>query len=107
MTEDVDEASQDHPMPGKRVQLGYLVLAYTATAFGIVGVFLPLLPTTPFLLVAIWAASRGSQRIHDWIYGQPRFACLINDWQEQGAVPSNAKWLATVMMIISWFFLLW
>jgi len=94
-------------MPGKHARLGYLLLAYTATAIGIAGVFLPLLPATPFLLVAVWAASRGSQRVRDWIYDQPRFARLINDWQQQGAVPLSAKWLATAMMIASWSFLLW
>ncbi len=107
MTENADEAGQDNPLPGKRAQFGYLLLAYTATAFGIAGVFLPLLPATPFLLVAVWAASRGSQRVHDWIYSKPQFARLINNWHEQGAVPSSAKWLATGMMIVSWSFLFW
>lgn len=97
----------ESPMPRKRTQLAYLVLAYTATAFGVAGVFLPLLPATPFLLVAVWAGSRGSQRVHNWIYSQPQFARLINDWHEQGAVPTSAKSLATVMMILSWSFLLW
>lgn len=107
MTEDTDKTRQQHPMPGKRAQLGYLVLAYTATAFGIAGLLLPLLPATPFLLLAVWAASRGSQRVHDWIYSQPQFARLLNNWHEQGAVQSSAKWLATAMMIASWSFLLW
>jgi len=90
MPEDADETCQDARTPGKGAQFAYLLLAYTATAFGIAGVLLPLLPTTPFLLVAVWAASRGSQRVHDWIYTQPQFARLINDWHEQGAVPSSA-----------------
>lgn len=94
-------------MPGRHARLGYLVLAYTATALGIAGVFLPLLPATPFLLVAVWAASRGSQRVHDWIYDQPQFARLLNDWHQQGAVPLGAKWLATAMMLASWSFLVW
>ena len=88
-------------MPGRHARIGYLLLAYTATALGIAGVFLPLLPATPFLLVAVWAAPRGSQRVHDWIYDQPRFARLINDWHQQGAVPRGAKWLATLMMAAS------
>ena len=107
MNEKADTIHDENPMPGKRAQFGYLVLAYLATAFGIAGVFLPLLPTTPFLLVAVWAASRGSPRVHDWIYSQPQFARLINNWHEQGAVPLGAKWLATAMMIVSWSFLLW
>jgi uncharacterized membrane protein YbaN (DUF454 family) len=74
-----------------------------AVALGIAGVFLPLLPTTPFLLVAVWAAPKGSQRVHDWIYDQPQFARLINDWHQQGAVPISAKWLATTMMVASCF----
>jgi len=94
-------------MPSRRARLGYLVLAYTATGFGIAGVFLPLLPATPFLLVAVWAAPKGSQHVHDWIYAQPRFARLLDDWHQQGAVPPGAKWLATVMMLGSWSFLVW
>lgn len=102
MTGNEKQPTQTYPMRSKWTQLGYLLLAYTATALGIAGVFLPLLPTTPFLLVAVWAAPRGSQRLHDWIYAQPQFARLINDWHQQGAVPLNAKWLATMMMVGSW-----
>jgi uncharacterized membrane protein YbaN (DUF454 family) len=102
MTSNEKQAPQTYPMPGKLAQLGYLLLAYTSTGVGIAGVFLPLLPATPFLLVAVWAAPRGSQRVHDWIYDQPQFARLINDWHQQGAVPLSAKWLATIMMIGSW-----
>ena len=107
MSNDTENPAQDHPMPGKHARLGYLLLAYTATALGIAGAFLPLLPTTPFLLVAVWAAPKGSQRVHDWIYQQPQFARLLDDWQQQGAVPLGAKWLATAMMIASWSFLVW
>ena len=95
------------PSPGPQARLAYLVLAYTATAVAVAGVFLPLLPATPFLLVAVWAGLRGSPRVHDWIYAQPRFAQLLNDWHEQGAVPRGAKWLATLMMTLSWSFLAW
>ena len=55
----------------------------------------------------MWAALRGSPRLHGWIYAQPRFARLLNDWHEQGAVPVGAKWLATLMLLSSWLFLLW
>ena len=72
---------QREPTPTGLTRLGYLLIAYAAVAIGIAGVFLPLLPATPFLLIAVWAGSRGSQRIHDWIFEQPRFARLINDWQ--------------------------
>ena len=99
--------TRQHPMPGRHARLAYLVLAYTATALGVAGVLLPLLPTTPFLLVAVWAAPKGSQRVHDWIYAQPRFARLLDDWHQQRAVPLGAKWLATAMMLLSWSFLVW
>lgn len=106
MSSNEKRASKAYPMPGKSAQLGYLLLAYTSTGLGIAGVFLPILPATPFLLVAVWAAPRGSQRVHDWIYAQPQFARLLNDWHEQRAVPLSAKWLATVMMVVSWFTLI-
>ena len=98
---------QQQIVPGKRARAGYMVLAYCALLMGIAGVFLPLLPATPFLLVAVWAGSRGSQRVHDWIFEQPHFARLINDWREKGAIPRGAKWLATIMMIVSFLTLIW
>jgi len=106
MTEDVNETCEDEQKPADKVRPGLLVLAYVATAFGIAGVFLPLLPATPFLLVAVWSASRGSPRVHDWIYRQPQFARILNDWHEQGAVPVSAKCVASAMMVFSWLFLL-
>ena len=106
MNSNDNQPCKSHPMPGKSARFGYLLVAYAATGLGIAGVFLPILPATPFLLVAVWAGSRGSQRVHDWIYDQPQFARLIDDWQEQGAVPLSAKWLATAMMTVSWFTLI-
>ena len=106
MTEDVNKTCEDHQKPVDKVRPGFLVLAYVATAFGIAGVFLPLLPATPFLLVAVWSASRGSPRVHDWIYRQPQFARILKDWHEQGAVPLSAKCVASAMMAFSWLFLL-
>jgi uncharacterized membrane protein YbaN (DUF454 family) len=101
-----DQCSSSISPRGRHARAGYLVVAYLALALAVAGVFLPLLPTTPFLLVAVWAASKGSPRVHKWIFDQPRFARLINDWQSQGAVPVSAKWLASFMMIASWLTLL-
>ena len=106
MTEDVNDTRKDDREPVDKVRPGFLVLAYVATAFGIAGVFLPLLPATPFLLVAVWSASRGSPRVHGWIYRQPQFARILHAWHEQGAVPLSAKCVASTMMIFSWLFLL-
>ncbi len=97
-----DQSTDEFGEAGRRKRFFYLLLAYLAAALGVAGAILPLLPATPFLLVAVWAAPRGSQRVHDWIYDQPQFARLLNDWHEQGAVPLGAKWLATAMMIMSW-----
>ncbi len=97
----------DQTVPASETRIGYLVVAYVATGLGVLGVFIPLLPTTPFLLVAVWAGSKGSQRVHDWIYAQPRFARLLNDWHDQGAVPLSAKLLASAMMLASWTFLIY
>jgi uncharacterized membrane protein YbaN (DUF454 family) len=79
-----------------------LVLAYFFLALAIVGIFLPGLPTVPFLLLSAWFAARGSDRLHAWLYGHPHFGKLLINWEQQGSVSRASKVLAVLMLIISW-----
>lgn len=65
---------------------------------GIAGIFLPLLPTTPFVLLAAFCFSRGSERVERWMLEHARFGPMVRDWRERRAVPRRAKQLATLMM---------
>ena len=76
----------------------YLLLAWIALALGLIGIVVPGLPTTPFILLAAWAAARGSQRLHRWLETHRVFGPMIRDWQAQGAVSRRAKWSASVAM---------
>jgi uncharacterized membrane protein YbaN (DUF454 family) len=69
-------------------------------ATGIVGIFVPLLPTTPFVLLAAFCLSRGSARCDRWLLEHPRFGPIVRDWRAHHAVPLRAKQLAWVMMAI-------
>lgn len=64
--------------------------------------FLPVLPTVPFLLLAAWFAARGSDRLHGWLYAHPHLGKLLIDWERQGAVSRTSKVLAVLMLIASW-----
>ena len=78
-----------------------LVLAVFSLVLAIVGLFLPLLPTVPFLLLAAWAAGHSSPRLLHWLERHPRFGALIIDWRRAGLVSRRAKWTATVAMSAS------
>lgn len=69
-----------------------------ALAAGIVGIFLPLLPTTPFVLLAAFCFSRGSARLEAWLLAHPRLGPPIAAWRTHRALPLRAKQLAWVMM---------
>ena len=71
-----------------------------ALVTGLVGIFVPLLPTTPFVLLAAFCFSRGSERCERWLLEHPRFGPMVCDWRERRAVPLRAKQLATVMMAL-------
>ncbi|WP_368563462.1 YbaN family protein [Pseudoxanthomonas sp. UTMC 1351] len=84
-----------------RYRWAWLVLAYCSLAAGIVGIFLPVMPTTVFILIAAFAASRGSERLHRYLLAHKRFGPMIRDWQANGAVSRRAKWAATLTMLLS------
>jgi len=79
----------------------YLALAGASLALGVIGLFLPVLPTVPFVLLAAWAAARSSPRLLAWLEAHPRFGRQISDWRQGGVVRRPAKWLATALMTAS------
>ena len=86
---------------GPVARLLWRVLALVFVALGLIGAFLPVLPTVPFLLAAAWAAGHGWPALERWLLEHPRYGEYIRRWQERGAVPRRAKWTATVMMTFS------
>ncbi|OEY65515.1 YbaN family protein [Marinobacter sp. X15-166B] len=80
----------------------YRLLAYLSLGLGAAGVVLPLLPTTPFVLFAAWCASRGSPEFAHWLDTHHRYGPMVRNWRDNRAVPTRAKWLACLMLSISW-----
>jgi uncharacterized protein len=84
-----------------RFRLLFLALGFVCVGLGVLGAFLPLLPTTPLLLVALWAFSRSSRRFHHWLYTHPRFGPRLQDWHERGIIPVKVKASAVSVMAVS------
>lgn len=79
----------------------WLLGGFGALALGVLGIFLPLLPTTPFVLLAAWCFARGSVRCETWLLEHRFFGPIVRDWRARRAVPLRAKQFATVMMAAS------
>jgi len=75
-----------------------LALGFVCTGLGIAGIILPGLPGTVFLLIAVWAFSRSSERFHLWLYEHPRFGRTVRDWHAHRVIPVRAKIAAVVAM---------
>ncbi len=65
----------------------------------IIGIPLPLLPTTPFLILAAYCFSRSSKRLHTWLVTHPRFGPPIREWAEHRAISRKGKILAMVALL--------
>lgn len=104
-------AKQDKPTPkveaslhsNKFVRWLFVMLGCLAFVIGFIGIFIPLLPTTPLVILAAAFWAKGSQRFHDWIIAHPVFGKMVLDWRERRAIPRYAKYLAWSMMTLSCF----
>jgi hypothetical protein len=73
--------------------LGFVFLAVAA-----LGVVLPLLPTTPFVLLAAGCFAQSSERMHRWILANPTFGPMVRDWNDKRCVSCRVKWIAIASM---------
>lgn len=80
------------------LRLFFIILGWFMVALGVIGAFLPIMPTVPFLLVAAWAFAKSSPRFEAWILSHPTFGPPVKHWREEGAVPTRVKWIACSMM---------
>lgn len=76
----------------------WVLLGCVSLALGLIGILLPVLPTTPFILLAAFAFSRGSPSLHAWLESHARFGRVIADWRAHGAIAPRHKILAVGMM---------
>ena len=81
------------------MRLFWLMVGILATGCGIAGIVLPLVPTTPFLLLAAYAFARSSPALHVWLLSHPRLGPPIRSWRAHGAINRRTKVLAGAMML--------
>ena len=82
----------------KRIIL--LALGWSCVGLAFIGIFLPGIPTTPFLIVALWAFAQSSKKFHAWLLNHKRFGPILQNWESHRVVPRKAK----ILMVIFQFF---
>lgn len=83
------------------LRMGFLALGLTTTALGIIGIFLPLMPTTIFMIIACWSFAKSSPKFHNWLITHKTLGPPIINWQKNGSIPRKAKCLAGTSISLS------
>lgn len=79
----------------------WLLMGHVALALGVIGIFIPLLPTTPFLLLAAYWYSKGSSRFEHWLVTHPRLGPPILEWRQHRVIRRKAKWIGGLSILFS------
>lgn len=89
------------PHQRRSVRAVYMALGFLSLAVGLVGVALPLIPTTGPVLLAAFFFARSSERFHGWLVNHKRFGPGIRDYQAGLGIPARAKATAVVMILVT------
>jgi len=83
----------------------YFIVGWIFFALGAIGVVLPLLPTTPFMLLALWAFSRSSDKFYNWLYHHRFFGSTLQKWNQYRVIPLSAKVMSISFMSVSFIYM--
>ncbi len=85
----------------KSIQSLYIAAGFLFILIGAIGIFLPLLPTTPFLLLAAFCLSRGSEKFHNWLLNHKVLGPPIQDWNRNKIIRPRHKAMAVIMILLT------
>ena len=85
----------------KRIFL--LFLGWLCVGLAFVGIFIPGIPTTIFLIIALWAFTKTSKKLSYWLLNHNKFGPILTNWQEHKVVPTKAKILMVALMLVAVF----
>lgn len=88
-------------MLGRAARFAYLAIGLVCVGLGVLGAFLPVLPTTVFFLIAVWAFSKSSARLERWMLDHPRIGPRILEWRAHRTIPIPVKLTAWGSMAAS------
>lgn len=81
-----------------------IIAGYFCIVLGIIGAFLPIIPTTPFLIMAAYLFSKSSPRLHLWLTSMPYFGNAIIEWERHGVIRPRVKITAVSLIILTFSF---
>jgi len=87
--------------PRRPLRWLWLALAYLSLGLAVLGVIIPGLPTTEFVLLAAWAASRSSPRLAAWLENHRLFGSLLRNWRDGGVISRHTKLMASLSMLVA------
>lgn len=99
MPEDFSHETDVHA--SRAVRAALWVAGTVCVALGILGVFLPVLPATPFMLLAAACYARASPRFYNWLLNNRTFGPTIREWRRYGSIPWRTKWFAITLMSVT------
>ena len=76
-----------------------ITIGWSCVGLAFIGTFVPGIPTTIFLIVALWAFAKSSKKFHSWLLNHKRFGQILQNWESHKVVPRKAKILMVIFQI--------